>query len=25
LLDNTDSPKLLEIALEIRRALSENH
>jgi hypothetical protein len=24
LLDNTDSPKLLEIALEIRRALSEN-
>ena len=25
LLDNTDSPKLLEIALEIRRALSDNH
>jgi CubicO group peptidase (beta-lactamase class C family) len=25
LLDNTDSPKLLEIALEIRRVLSENH
>jgi CubicO group peptidase (beta-lactamase class C family) len=25
LLDNTDSPKLLEIALEIRRLLSENH
>ncbi|MFI5098401.1 MAG: serine hydrolase domain-containing protein [Candidatus Acidiferrales bacterium] len=25
LLDNSDSPKLLEIALEIRRALSENH
>lgn len=25
LLDNTDSPKLLQIALEIRRALSEKH
>lgn len=25
LLDNTDSPKLLDIALEIRRALAENH
>jgi CubicO group peptidase (beta-lactamase class C family) len=25
LLDNTDSPKLLDIALEIRRVLSENH
>jgi len=25
LLDNTDSPKLLEIALEIRRTLAENH
>src|SRR5258708_11176410 len=25
LLDNTDSPKLLEIALEIRRALADNH
>jgi CubicO group peptidase (beta-lactamase class C family) len=25
LLDNTDSPKLYEIALEIRRALAENH
>jgi CubicO group peptidase (beta-lactamase class C family) len=25
LLDNTDSPKLLEIALEIRRVLAENH
>jgi CubicO group peptidase (beta-lactamase class C family) len=25
LLDNTDSPKLLEIALEIRRALSDKH
>ena len=25
LLDNTDSPKLLEIALEIRRALAESH
>jgi len=25
LLDNTDSPKLLDIALEIRRLLSENH
>ena len=25
LLDNTDSPKLLDIALEIRRVLAENH
>jgi len=25
LLDNTDSPKLLDIAVEIRRVLSENH
>jgi len=25
LLDNTDSPKLLQIALEIRRAMAENH
>jgi len=25
LLDNTDSPKLLDIALEIRRVLSESH
>jgi hypothetical protein len=25
LLDNTDSPKLLQIALEIRRAMAEDH